>query len=102
MMFGHIMGLKDREAVKVFAQIDDFVGPNDTLSHSSASNSIAEVKDAEHQKARTRGSNYDFNAVNGSGDGLKQALQEAILSHRQCARANEEVARQYERLLSRS
>lgn len=106
-MFGWMMGMKDLEEAS-YNLHSNFSGDGNAadLSSEGVSNSLrsgsAFATDAEDpaQLRRLRGSKSgQFSAGGGSSEGLRQALRDAAAAQRQCARANDEVARQYERFM---
>jgi hypothetical protein len=90
LMYGHMMGLKDRELAKTAAVDDVQIMSEHFKSKGSSSGDV--------EAATQRELNY-MSYTNSVGSELKLALKEAAEAQRRCAKANEEVARQYERLL---
>jgi len=96
LMYGHMMGLKDRELAKTGA-VDDVQMMSELKP---AGNSSGDIEAATQQQLS------HMNCTSSVGNGgaalaeLRLALKEAAEAQRQCAKANEEVARQYERLLA--
>ncbi|KAK3048530.1 hypothetical protein LTR09_010194 [Extremus antarcticus] len=97
LMYGQLLGLKDREMVKAAdergaqSMLKQLTSPVRGLSEVEAAAQLAQRKDA-HVEAVAVGP--DLSALRG-------ALQAAIDAQRECARAYEEIAKQYERLLGK-
>jgi len=90
-MYGHMMGLKDRELVKGNKRIST------DLKFDEESRNDVEV--AFEAGFADLGSMRKTTVVKESMQGLTFALKEAAEAHRKCAKADEEVAKMYELLL---
>jgi hypothetical protein len=91
LMYGHMMGLKDRELERA-----------DELSDIQVTKRVPKIEGdlAEDLEAGDQQKENGVSLVDGAG--LKElafALKETAEAHRKCARADEEIARQYERLV---
>jgi len=99
LMYGHMMGLKDRELERA----DEFTDIQVTKTVLKIEGDLAEDLEAGNQRKENNGG-----LVNEAGSfraGLKEltiALKETAEAHRKCAMADEEIARQYEKLLRSS
>ena len=106
-MFGQLMGTKDLEETR-YNPHSNFSGDgnaaglsNEGVSNSSRSGSAFATDVENPAQLRRFGSSKSgqFNVGDSGGDRLRQALRDAAAAQRQCARTNDEVARQYERFL---
>ena len=106
-MFGQLMGTKDLEETS-YNPHSNFSGDgnaaglsNEGVSNSSRSGSAFATDVENPAQLRRFGSSKSgqFNVGDSGGDRLRQALRDAAAAQRQCARTNDEVARQYERFL---
>jgi hypothetical protein len=99
LMYGHMMGLKDRELERA----DELTDIQVTKTVLKKEGNLAEDLEAGNQQKEN-----GVGLVNEAGPfraGLKEltfALKETAEAHRRCARADEEIARQYEKLLRSS
>jgi len=90
-MYGHMMGLKDRELVKANTRTSTdlrFEGEFGNDVEVAVETGLAEL-----------GSIRKSAVVKESMQGLAFALKEAAEAHRKCAKADEEVAKMYEMLM---
>lgn len=97
------MGMKDLEEASYNLHND---GNAADLSSEGVSNGLrsgsafaTDVEDPARLRRLRSSKSGQFSAGDGSGEGLRQALRDAAAAQRQCARANDEVARQYERFM---
>ena len=102
-MFGWMMGMKDLEEASYNLHSD---GNAADLRSEGVSNNLrsgsafaTDVEDPAKLRRLRSSKSGQFSAGDGSGEELRQALRDAAAAQRQCARANDEVARQYERFM---
>ena len=96
LMYGHMMGLKDRELERA----DEFSDEQLTKTVLKIEGDLAEDLEAGDQQKENGVSLVDEAGAFRAGlNELAFALKETAEAHRKCARADEEIARQYERLL---
>ncbi|KAF2258120.1 hypothetical protein CC78DRAFT_146173 [Lojkania enalia] len=96
LMYGHMMGLKDRELRKT-GEVDIVQEMSADLKlEGSPANFVYVGGQRESKRFDSMPNTEDMNV---RFDGLRMALKEAAEAHRRSAKADEEVARQYERLL---
>ncbi|KAF2732646.1 hypothetical protein EJ04DRAFT_440636 [Polyplosphaeria fusca] len=91
LMYGHMMGLKDREMVKTRDFDEKQIAVANTKLHVSSEDDLEAVQHVQINSTKTPG----LTEV----EDLRVALKEAAEAHRRAARADEEVANRYERLL---
>ncbi|KAF2108806.1 hypothetical protein BDV96DRAFT_503734 [Lophiotrema nucula] len=96
LMYGHMMGLKDRELVKAADVCDAQMMAEQMKSKVSSSGDVEAIA---HQEVDNAILAKSTGVVVSELSSLREALQAAADAQRKCAQANEEVARQYERLL---
>ncbi|OCL09517.1 hypothetical protein AOQ84DRAFT_388114 [Glonium stellatum] len=99
LMFGHLIGSKDREDVKASKENPNFVAPTYGLTKSLAPTSGTDLEycpQLKHRGTSLAGKTY---SASNNGNELRHALRDAAAAYRECAKANEEVARRYEQLL---
>lgn len=106
LMFGQLMGTKDLEEANTkrcagILENDEIKFSLEERIARNHSASDTDVRSPPQPADRGRNGSGNNSDVKSNADGLERALQEAAAAHRQCARADDEVARQFELLSAR-
>ncbi|KAK5163158.1 uncharacterized protein LTR77_010942 [Saxophila tyrrhenica] len=96
LMYGHILGLKDREMVIAA----DHGGLQAMTKGQNAVTGLPRDVEASLQQDTYKRGHGETKAVSSEFQELRSMLQTAIDAQRQCAKASEDIAKHYERLLN--